>query len=45
LINQCIKVRLFARRIWNQDRIRELAQKDELVAAMFAAGAFIGFIV
>lgn len=45
LIKQCIKVRLFARRIWNQDRIRELAQKDELVAAMFAAGAFIGFIV
>lgn len=45
LVNQCIKVRKLARRIWNQDRIREWAQKDELVAGGFAAGAFVGFIV
>jgi len=45
LIKQCVKVRMIARRIWNQDRIREIAQKDELVAGGFAAGAFVGFVV
>jgi hypothetical protein len=45
LIKQCIKVRLFVRKIWNSDKIRELAQRDELVAMGFAAGAFIGFVV
>ena len=45
LIKQCIKVRLFVRKIWNSDKIRELAQRDELVALGFAAGAFIGFVV
>lgn len=45
LIKQCIKVRLFVRKIWNSDKIRELAQRDELVAMGVAAGAFIGFVV
>ena len=45
LIKQCIKVRLIARKIWDQERIRELAQKDKMAAGGFAAGAFIGFVV
>lgn len=45
LANQSMKVRTMARRIYDQDRIRELAQKDEFVAAGFASGAFIGFII
>lgn len=45
LVKQCMKVRLLARKLWNQDRIREIVQKDELVAGGFAAGAFIGFVV
>lgn len=45
LIKQCIRVRLIARRMWNRDRIREIAQKDGMVTGGFAAGAFIGFIV
>lgn len=42
---QCIKVRRWTRKVWNQDRIRELAQKDEFVAGGFATGAFIGFVI
>ena len=45
LIQQFIKVRLLAHKRWNQDRIREMVKKDEVVAFAFAAGAFIGFIV
>lgn len=45
LIKQCTRVRVLARRIWDQDRIREIVQKDEMVAGGFAAGAFIGFVV
>jgi hypothetical protein len=40
-----MKVRALARRIYDQDRIRELAQRDEFVAAGFASGAFIGFVI
>ena len=45
LIKQCMKVRALARKVWDQDRIRELAQRDELVAVGFANGAFVGFVV
>lgn len=45
LANQSMKVRTMARRIYDQDRIRELAQRDEFVAAGFASGAFIGFVI
>ena len=45
VVKQCVKVRTFARRVWDQDRIREFAQKDEMAAGGFAAGAFFGFIV
>jgi hypothetical protein len=45
LANQSMKVRAMARRIYDQDRIRELAQRDEFVAAGFASGAFIGFVI
>lgn len=45
LTKQSAKVRMIARRIWDEDRIREIAQKDEMVAGGFAAGAFIGFVV
>ena len=45
LRQQFIKVRLLAHKIWNQDRIREIVKRDEVVAAAFAAGAFVGFIV
>ncbi len=45
VVNQCMKVRRWARKVWDQDRIRELAQKDEFVAGGFATGAFIGFVI
>jgi len=45
LIKQSAKVRMIARRIWDKDRIREIAEKDERVAGGFAVGAFIGFVV
>lgn len=45
LRRQCVKVRMFARQIWDQDRIRAIADKDEMVAGGFAAGAFVGFVV
>ena len=45
LIKQCIRVRMIARRIWNQDKIREIVKRDEIVAAGFAAGAFVGFVI
>jgi hypothetical protein len=38
-------IRELARRIWNKDRIREIAQQDEALACGLAAGAFVGFIV
>lgn len=44
LVKRLVKVRMIARGIWDQDRIREIAQKDEMVAGGFAAGAFIGFV-
>jgi hypothetical protein len=34
-----------ARRIYNQERIREIAQKDGMFAGGFASGAFVGFVV
>ena len=45
LVHQCMKVRVWARKVYNQERIRELAQKDEFVASGFAAGALIGFVL
>ena len=45
LVNQCVKVRLAARRLWNQERMREIGQRDEMLSGGFAAGAFIGFVV
>ncbi|KAL7466060.1 hypothetical protein ACHAXS_006351 [Conticribra weissflogii] len=45
IVKQCHRVRAFSRKVWDQERIRELAEKDELVAGGFAAGAFIGFVV
>ncbi|KAL3827049.1 hypothetical protein ACHAXA_007556 [Cyclostephanos tholiformis] len=45
LIRQCIKVRLAARKLWNKEMIREIAQRDEVLSGGFAAGAFIGFVV
>jgi len=45
LRKQSAKVRITARKIWDADRIREIAQTDEMVAGGFAAGAFIGFVV
>ena len=45
LVNQSLKVRMMARRIYNQDRIRELVKKDEFVSGGFATGAFIGFVI
>ncbi|KAL7499588.1 hypothetical protein ACHAWT_007201 [Skeletonema menzelii] len=45
IVNQCMKVRVWARKVYDQDKIRELAQKDEFVAGGFATGAFIGFVI
>ena len=45
VVNQCMKVRVWARKVYDQDRIRELAQQDEFVAGGFATGAFIGFVI
>lgn len=45
LVKQCVKVRLIARRVWDQDRIRELAQNHKQFSGGFASGAFIGFVV
>lgn len=45
LVKQCLRVRMIARRIWDRERIRELAQKDAMLVAGAFAGAFIGFIV
>ena len=45
VVNQSMKVRVWARKVWDPDRIRELAQKDEFVAGGFATGAFIGFVI
>jgi hypothetical protein len=45
LIKQCMRVRLMARKIYDQERIRELAQKDGKFFGGFASGAFVGFVV
>ena len=45
LIRQCARVRFAARKFWDQERIREIAHRDELLAGGFAAGAFVGFVV
>lgn len=45
MVQLCTKVRIIARQIWDQDRIRELGQKDEMLTGGFAVGAFVGFIV
>ena len=45
LVKQCLRVRMIARRIWDRERIRELAQKDAMLVAGAFAGAFIGFVV
>jgi hypothetical protein len=45
LIKQCMNVRLMARKIYDQERIRELAQKDGKFFGGFASGAFVGFVV
>mmetsp|Transcript_19811 Transcript_19811/g.41573 ORF Transcript_19811/g.41573 Transcript_19811/m.41573 type:complete len:260 (-) Transcript_19811:66-845(-) len=45
IVKQCRRVRKFARKVWDQDRIRAFAEKDDLVAGGFAVGAFVGFIV
>lgn len=45
LVKQCVRVRLMARKIYNQERIREIAKKDSQFAGGFASGAFIGFVV
>ena len=45
-IGQKVKsIRRLARRLWNKERIREIARQDEAMACGFAAGAFVGFIV
>lgn len=44
LVRQCIRVRLMARKIYNQQRIREIAQRDKMFAGGFASGAFVGFV-
>ncbi len=38
-------VRMMARKLWNKERIREMARRDEALACGLAAGAFVGFIV
>ena len=38
-------VRRMARKLWNKERIREMARQDEALACGLAAGAFVGFIV
>jgi len=45
LIAQCIKVRANARKLWDQERIRELAEKDIMVSFSLFLGAFIGFVL
>eukprot|EP00956_Cyclotella_meneghiniana_P044913 scaffold342608_cov76-Cyclotella_meneghiniana.AAC.1 len=45
LVKQCVRVRLMARKIYNQERIREIANKNSQFAGGFASGAFIGFVV
>ena len=45
LIKQCNNVRTIARKIYNQDRIQEIAKRDGMFAGGFASGAFVGFVV
>ena len=45
LIRQCVRVRSAARKLWDQELIREIARRDEVLSGCFAAGAFIGFVV
>ena len=45
LIRQCIKVRHVTRQLWDTEKIRHVAQRDEVLSGGFAVGAFIGFVV
>lgn len=45
LIRQCIKVRHVTRELWDTEKIRHVAQQDEVLSGGFAVGAFIGFVV
>jgi len=45
LIRQCIKVRHVTRQLWDTEKIRLVAQQDEVLSGGFAVGAFIGFVV
>ncbi|KAL7524215.1 hypothetical protein ACHAWF_000864 [Thalassiosira exigua] len=45
LVRQCARVRTLARRMWDRDRLREAARKDEAAVGGFLAGAFVGFVI
>jgi hypothetical protein len=45
VIRQCIKIRNVTRQLWDTEKIRYVAQKDEVLSGGFAVGAFIGFVV
>lgn len=45
LIKQCIRVRMLARKIYDKEEIRAIAQKDGMFSGGFASGAFVGFVV
>lgn len=45
VIRQCIKVRHVTRQLWDTEKIRHVAQQDEVLSGGFAVGAFIGFVV
>lgn len=45
LIKQCIKVRMLARKIYDKEGIRSIAQRDGMFSGGFASGAFVGFVV
>jgi hypothetical protein len=45
LIRQCVRVRSAARKLWDQELIREIARRDEVLSGGFAVGAFVGFVV
>jgi hypothetical protein len=45
VIRQCIKIRHVTRQLWDTEKIRHVAQQDEVLSGGFAVGAFIGFVV
>jgi hypothetical protein len=45
VIRQCIKIRHVTRQLWDTEKIRYVAQQDEVLSGGFAVGAFIGFVV